>query len=277
MTRLHPHTFIRAFALALLALFVCAGCTPRQKGAAAQGFYVTGRGAFSVGVLPPLALVSTGTVSGKVISDVSFSPQASFSYALFSDTNEGRPERQVHIIFSELPREGWRWEMESWAKAESLSYQKLTAGGKYWTVQIMPVTGRTDWFNALWQENGGTPPDFWLAKRWSARPEDEIRIVAEYREPAPLCMQKRLEDADEVLRTDKNAPMPQGKELWRNCDEAVLAFSARADAAVNLNGLDALPEKPLRMLTARPSFSPNMAKLVGRAEHLDFRDGNLPD
>lgn len=269
--------FLPVFFFALLTAGLVSGCTPRQKGAAAQGFYASGRGAFSVGVNPPFSLASTGTRSGKVPSDVSPGPQATFTYALFADTESGPVGRHIHAIFSELQRESWRWEMETWARPESLSYTKQRAGGKNWTVQILPVTGRTDWFNALWRINGRDAPEFWLAKRWSARPEDEVRVVLEYREPAPACMRERLADADAAARTDRNAPLLRGRELWRNCDEAIEAFSTRADAAVTLEGLGRFPETPLHMLTASPDFSPDMGKLVGRAEHMAFREHSPPN
>ena len=276
---MHPLSYRRivsVFLLALCAASLLSSCTPMQKGATGQGFYVSGRGAFSVGVNPPFSLVSTGVLSGKVPSDVSTSPQATFTYGLFTDSAEGPVSRQVHAIFSELPHKGWRWEMESWARAESLSYAKRNAGGKHWTVQILPVTARTDWFSALWEQNGRGTPVFWLAKRWSARPEDEMRVVVDYREPAPQCMRERLADSDAALQTDKNAPMLHGRDLRGNCDEAIEAFSKRADAAVDLNGLSLLQEKPLQMLTTRPASSPDMKKLVGTAEYMDFRDSSLP-
>jgi len=249
----------------LIAALLCA-CTPRQKGAATQGFYATGAGAFSVGIAPPLTLASTGTLLGDVPSDVILGPPGQFSYALFADTREGRVTRHVHAIFSELPRGAWRWEMETWAMPESLSYAKMSAGGKHWTIQILPVTAGTDWFSALWQLKGRNTPDFWLAKRWSATPEEDVRIVLEYREPAPQCMQERLIAADTALRTDRNAPMLRGRTLLAGCEQAIEEFSRRADAAVDLGGLAQLPEKPLDMITARPRFLPDMGKLVGRAQ-----------
>jgi hypothetical protein len=249
----------------MIAVLFC-GCTPRQQGAATQGFYSTGPIAFSVGVNPPLALVSTGMLLGDVPSDALIGPPGTFAYALFSDTGEGLVARHVHAIASELPQPLWRWEMESWPKPESLLHEKMRAGGEYWTVQILPVTARADWFSALWQLNGRDTADFWLSKRWSASPADGTRLVLEYREPAPLCMRERLVAADTALRTDRNAPMLRGRALWAGCDQDIEEFSRRADAAVNLGGLEQLPEKPLRMMTARPKFSPDMGKLVGRAE-----------
>jgi len=253
-------------ALTLLIATLLGSCVPRQKGAATQGFFATGRGAFSVGVYPPLTLAATGVLLGSVPSNMMIAPPATFTYALFTDTDTGPVTRHVHAIFSELPQNLWHWELETWARPESLSYEQRQAGGRFWTIQILPVTARADWFSALWQKNDRATPDFWLAKRWSARPEEEVRIVLEYREPAPLCMQERLLAADTARRTDRNAPALLGQNLRPGCEQALEEFSRRAEAAVNLNGLEQLPGKPEQQLTALPNFSPDMGRLVGRAE-----------
>jgi len=257
-------------ALALSGAVLLSGCAPQQKGAATQGFFATGAGAFSVGVNPPLTLASTGSLLATVPADTLIGPPAIFTYALFADTpdtgKDGPVTRHVHAIFNELPLSGWRWELETWARPESLSYEQRNAGGRFWTIQILPVTAREDWFSALWQKNNRATPDFWLAKRWSARPEEPIRIVLEYREPAPLCMQERLIAADTARRTDRNAPTLRGRDLVSGCDQALEEFSRRAEAAVNLSGLAELPAKPVQMLTAQPTFLPDMGRLVGRAE-----------
>jgi hypothetical protein len=96
--------------------------------------------------------------------------------------------------------------------------------------------------------------------------------VLEYREPAPLCMQERLIASDRARQTDRNAPSLLGRDLRPGCDHAIEEFSRRAEAAVNLNGLAALPERPAQMLTARPDFPPDMGRLVGRAAIVDLFD-----
>jgi hypothetical protein len=265
MPPLYPRFFSLLALTVLIAVLLC-GCAPRQKGATEQGFYVTGVGAFSVSVSSPLTLASTGTFLGNVPSNVVTDPSAQFTYALFTDALRGPVTRHVHVILSELPQDAWRWEMETWAKPESLSYEKMSAHGKFWTIQILPVSAEADWFSAVWQANGRSTPDFWLSKRWSASPENQIRIVLEYREPAPLCMQERLLATDAARHTDRNTFVLRGQTLRSGCEQAIEEFSRRADAAVDLGGLAQLPEKPVHMVTARPNFLPDMGALVGRAE-----------
>jgi hypothetical protein len=171
--------------------------------------------------------------------------------------------RSAHILFSELSPNEWRWEMETWARPEVMSYAKSEIAGKYWTVQIMPVFSSSDWFSDLWRTNKRQTPDFWLAKRWSASPESYIRVVAEYREPAPQCLRKTLAAAP---RDAKNGYAVQGKDLWRDCGNEIQDFSARADKAFLFDRAENLPAKGIHSLGLQPTTQPQMEKLVGRAE-----------
>ena len=122
----------------------------------------------------------------------------------------------------------------------------------------------------MWAENGRETPEFWLAKRWSATPEEEMRLLAEYREPAPACMRQRLRES--LLADDKNSIPLRGKTLRAGCEEEIEAFSARAEAAVSLDQLSGAPSGG-RSVQARsgaiPSVRPNMAKLAGKAQKVD--------
>ena len=253
-------------ALALLVIICCLpGCTPRKQGATSQSFYASGRANFSISVTPPLTLAATGSLSATVPSDASMPPSGRFRYAVFSGEGDGPVLTHAHTIFSELPRDDWRFELETWAAPEVMSYSKARMAGKYWTVRMMTVFSSRDWFSDLWRQNGREIPEFWLAKRWSATPERNMRIVAEYREPAPLCLQKALAAAP---LDDRNAPPVRGKELWRNCDREIDEFSVRADAAFNFDRAGELPAQGVATATARPASSPDMGRLVGRAEHV---------
>ena len=220
---------------------------------------------YAVSVAPPLTLAAYGSTTAQVPTDVVLKATGRFTYALFLDEKEQAPSAMVHALTVDLPLRGWRWEMETWARPESLAYAKRQEGGNYWTVQIMPVIAATDWFSELLQVNGRETPDFWLAKRWSSTPQEITRVVAEYREPAPACMQKRLREA--ASSADSNSFPLKGKELWRDCTEEVEAFSRRADAAVALDKADMVPGQALLPLQQRPSKAPDMGKLAGRAEN----------
>lgn len=267
----------------VVVTFLCVcGCAPRQIGATEHGFRASGKPNIAVSVAPPLRLAATGKRTAPTPSDLNINPSTSFHYAVFADTEGGPVLRHAHTILSELDRWSWRWEKETWAMPESLYYSTLDAGGKFWTVQMFPVTAATDWFSALWTENGRETPGFWLAKRWSSTPDDEIRVVAEYREPAPQCMRQRLTDA---AGAGKNAPPLKGKDLRRGCDQEIDAFSLRADAVFvfdRASGREPMPGVTTNnadptLLTSVPGQQPKMNKLVGKAEarsrggEFDFR------
>lgn len=253
-----------AVCIYLLVLVGVAGCTPRQIGATNQEFYASGRAAVMVTVAPPLALTATGNQAGSVPSDINLKPRTSFVYALFADNTTGPVSRHVHAIFAELPGDKWKWEMETWAKRESLFYAKRRTAGKYWTVQTFPVAASGDWFSAMWEQNGRSTPPFWLARRWSTTPEDEVRFVVEYREPLPPCLAERLSTDDQELSVALSA-----KDLWRACNQEVEEFHARAEQAVNLERLNQIPSAPVQASIALPSSPPDLLKLVGRAQSVD--------
>jgi hypothetical protein len=225
---------------------------------------------FSLSVAPPLLLVSSGKSTENVPADVMLGPQARFVYALFGEPGDDPVSRHAHTIFSELPASAWQWEKETWGYPETIVYSSLTTGGKFWTIQILPVISSRDWFSALWTENGRATPEFWLAKRWSATPEKDLRVIAEYREPAPACMQKRLRDS--LLADDKNSFPLRGHSLRSGCEDAIDAFSSRADEVVTLEEMGAAPSGAQRVqarLTRLPAVRLHMGKLVGKAQKID--------
>ena len=264
------------FLFAILSLLLLSGCVPRQEITSDSGLYVSGRADFNISVTGDMALASAARFSTYVPSDVTTKPSGRLRYALFADTGGGPVERQAHIIMCELPRNQWLWEKETWAMPESLSYEKDRKAGKYWTIQVFPVFSSQDWFSELWHINGRETPAFWLAKRWSATPEDNIRIVAEYREPAPVCMRERLEDA--AQKEQQRGSLLKGKELWRGCDREIQDFTVRADAAFNFEKAGAIPNLESAPLTTLPTTNPDIVKLVGKAEYSEtFSAGSSGD
>ena len=263
---MHGNRILYSATLLLLAA-LATGCSPLRKGASSQGFYSGGRTDINITVAKPLTLASTGELWASVPVDVSNSPRGSFTYAAFTEGQSGPVTRHAHTIISSLPRNAWRWEMETWALPEALLYSKMKAAGKNWTVQILPVTSATDWFSGLWKSNNRQVPEFWLAKRWSSTPTEQTRIVAEYREPAPACMRRAL--ADNAARPMGTPPL-SGKELWRGCEKEIEDFSARSEAVFLLDTMQQQPDTPpAATLPSRPESLPDMGKLVGRAEPIN--------
>jgi hypothetical protein len=266
----------------MLLFCVCgllaAACVQPSTRADRSGFYADGRFRSHVGVSAPLTLAGSGGFSATVPADVLFSPpNATFRFAVFGEGESGPVDRAAHMIASELPSPGWRWEKESLARTEALSYALVSAGGHRQVVQIFPVESSGDWFSGFWTLNGRTVPDFWLAKHWSSTPYDDIRMVAEYREAAPSCMRERLTAYVESRKNRDYAPL-RGKALLPRCGREVEEFSRRADAAVTFGdaaqpAAPALSESGSAAQAALPGGRPNMRKLVGVAELVR----NLPD
>ena len=252
-------------ALTAVALFV-SGCAPRRIDASAQAFSASGIADFNITVSPPLTLFAAGKLTPDVPSDTAFqSPTATVAFALFAEGDSGPVERHAHTMFCELPLSAWRWEMETWGKREALLHTSMRAGAKNWTIQIFPVAAAGDWFSALWQQNSREVPGYWLAKRWSSTPEEEMRLLAEYREPAPACMRDRLVPA---AGASGAFPFPKGKELRRGCNKEIEEFSARADAVFQLEKRGAVSAAPVPHDILLPRMKPDMTALAGRAESL---------
>ncbi|MDR2604401.1 MAG: DUF4851 domain-containing protein [Desulfovibrio sp.] len=263
------------------ALCVCgllaAACVQPAVRADRSDFYANGRFRSHVAVSAPLTLAGAGNFSAMVPSEVLLAPpSATFRFAVFGEGESGSVDRTAHMIASELPSPSWRWEKESLARTESLYYALVNAGGHRQVVQIFPVESSGDWFSSFWTLNGRAVPDFWLAKHWSATPYDDIRIVAEYREAAPVCMRDRLAAFVESKKNRDYAPL-HGKALMPRCEQEVEEFSRRADAAVTFGDAQAaspaLSESGSVTQAALPGGRPDMRKLVGVAELVR----NFPD
>ena len=293
MTSRRTPLFSVPLALVLLAL-AAPGCAPRRIEASPQGFSGSGIADFAIRVAPPLTLAASGRLTARVPSDDALvAPIATVAFAAFAEGDKGPVTRHAHTMFCELPLDSWRWEMETWGKRDTLLRTSERKGGKYWTAQIFPVVAAGDWFSDLWLKNGRPVPEFWLAKRWSSTPQEEMRLLAEYREPAPACMRDRLARAV----GEKGAGyLPDSRELWRDCDQAIRDFGARADAVFDLERLRDRPAAapaasaasvapaasaasvapaapaataaPAAGTFTPPDSSPNMGALAGRAEAL---------
>ena len=256
----------------LLLIPALSGCTPVQQAATDHTFYSTGQPSFEARFAEPFTLAASGRMQAFVPSDTMASPVAQTTFAVFGQGAEGPVLRHGHVMLSSLPAAAWRWSMETWPEPSTLSLSKMTTTGQFWTIQLFPVPAQGDWFSEFWQANGREAPRFWLAKRWSATPYEETRIVVEYREPAPTCMNDALSPLEAIARQEQVSP-PEGLQLLLACRKEIDAFSARADASVSL---DTFTGERKDRVTFKSAFLPpsqiNMKKLVGEAEVIDRGD-----
>lgn len=256
-------------------LAVAAGCTPVQRSATDRRFYSTGQPNVEFRMVPTLTLASSGRILANVPSDTNLLPAAYTTYAIFGEGGEGLVSRHAHALFSSLPSNSWRWRMETWPLTYSLRLSKLRTAGQYWTVHMLPVAAEGDWFTEFWKLNGRETPRFWLAKRWSATPDNkEDRILAEYREPAPECMEEALLPLEAIVKKAEVSP-PDSMQLWHLCRKEIEAFSTRADASVALDYFTGERQEQVVFKDGpRPQQRPNMKKLVGEAEVREFNRGD---
>lgn len=253
----------------ILVLLLCAflpACSGKKQGATSQGFFASGRANINISVTGRQSLTANGTRTVGVPSDNMLPVNAKLDYAVFTEEEDGPIKRHTHILLGELSRSGWRWEMETWGLPETISYDKMRKSGKDWTEQIFPVAASADWFSSLYTANGREVPEFWLAKRWSATPETHIRVVIEYREPAPVCIVPTLET---LYAQEKGVNKSNARRIWKNCTETIFEFSARADNAVLLEKFEHIPGPALQIMKAVPQQQLDIGKALGRAQKMD--------
>lgn len=270
------HYIVKTGCLTVLVFLfaMVTGCTPVQRAATDHSFYSTGQPNIEFRMTPPLTLAANDRVPANVPSDTNLLPSAYNTYAIFGEGEEGPITRHVHSLISSLPSNSWRWRMETWPQSSSLRLSKRRAAGQFWTVHMFPIAAEGDWFTEFWRQNGRETPRFWLSKRWSATPYYDVRILAEYREPAPKCMEEALLPLEAIVKKEEVSP-PGSMELWFLCRKEIEDFSARADASVSLDYFTGeRQEQPFLKSGPRPRQRPDMKKLVGEAEAVDLGHGN---
>ena len=251
----------KIFASLLLPLMLSA-CTPAFTGVTGNSLT---RNNFPTGTITanePLRLVAHGRQFVALRSDTMTSrPTGFFDYAVFSDSTEGLVTRSAHsIMLRPTNANQWRFTMETWRGPNTFVIRNTGFDGMNWTEHLMSVPSQGDWFSDMWVASGREVPERWLVRRLSATPASFVRMVAEYREPWPPCMDPDIRSLD----------------LVSNPGECLAPFLERADAAFTIQraALDpAIPPAGPSVLTL-PSSAPNAARLAGEVEENDrgFRD-----
>ena len=239
--------------LALLLLMV--SCKPVGPGVVGNTLSVASYPSGSITANAPLALAGQGQLWATFETEyMNASPSGQISYALYASTMEGPVARHAHAMVVTLnSSNAWYFQPESSKEPHVLSFSKKEINGYTWTIQLMPVPAERDWFSALWQANGRETPERWLAQRYSATPDSGTRLVAEYREPWPPCL-------DEA---EGNPLMVQ-----RSC---IGGFLDRANAAFTLDRVPADLENapPAASALRVPELRMNTKKLVGELRRED--------
>lgn len=246
---------IRQFFVLTLCIFCVCGCTPAFSGVSGTTLTRTGYPPASITAEAPFVLQGQGRewISFES-SSLTHQPGGRMDYAVYAPESEGPVTRHAHALFAQ-PNDttNWRFQLENAAGGPVLALNKKTVNDYPWIVQILRVQAENDWFSALWTENGREVPPLWIAKRFSTTPGDALRLVAEYREPWPACLD------------------PEAKNLMFASRECVQGFLDRADAVFTLE-LRATPANlppAARPFLQKPPFSPNMKRLAGELIEID--------
>ncbi len=252
------HVQKRTISLCILALNLalfggCAGLTtPALTGVSGSSLFSTQYPPVAVAANAPLTLKGYGNLWVSLYNQESLTtqPTGSFAYAVYSGGDSGPVTRHAHALIVRPQSGVWSFQLESFKGPDTFSLSKSDIGGITWTAQIMRVASRGDWFSAMWTENKRSVPELWIAKRFSATPDRQVRMVAEYREPWPECLDPMIPD------------------LSLTPADCLKGFLGRADAAFTLDApVPAVQETPAPSMLHVPPVQPNTRKLAGEVQN----------
>ena len=259
-----------------LSLFTLLSCTPLPRGATEQGFVVGGHTNIAINISPDLPLQAAGQKSITLATDHMRLASARMHYAIFGEIHEGNVTRHAHTFFVTPSGKNLIFSPETYTSRYAITTAKETVEKRRYTVQTLMIPAEGDWFSHLWAENTITPPSAWLGMRWSSSPTHRERIVIEYREPLPPCLEQSsvwvsLQESERVSTMDKQA-------LWQQCQHELSSFTQRAQKSIHRSPLQAPPLMHTGKTTlSDTSQQPDFTHHVGELEWLDnSRDSIRP-
>jgi hypothetical protein len=230
-----------------------------------------------------LTPMASGRLMASLETDASLPAFARVNYALFGGDAPGAagkpaPVRQHgHVLVTELSDiHSWEFDVESNPSRNEVYLRTVKLNGQAWTEHLLYADSGDDWFSAFWRNNGRSVPEQWIGKRWSRDYAHYYRVVMEYREPMPECIETGTNEGQSyfVHAVFRENTQECRKELAEFEDRAARAFEVQ-----NLRGVEnpAEPDKALTpVFTVKPEHLPNMKKLVGTAQRIS-RGGDLFD
>ena len=238
----------------LFAACLLTACTPARTGVIGNTLTTNVKPAISITGQSSFVVKAHGTLRPETATDNATAREmVVFDYAFFADKTPSETTSANRFAYAAIARvstpKAWRFQPP--AKADgALSAKTVTIKEVAFFEQILRVASQDDWGSEVWEENGNSVPRYWLAKRWVAHLNDEVRAVMEYREEWPAEMNAVSEDL--II-------------LNGNAGKALLAFNKRADAAFSVEkreGDFAGTQTPPSEYSVS-SKSPNITKLVG--------------
>ena len=250
------HKTVGFFLLLFFAAVLLSGCAGARSGVSGTTLARTEYPRLSMAANAPLALQGYGKKWVSLPSDyLGLLPSGIMDYAVYGAGAEGPLERHAHVfVVQPSDTNRWRFKPDSRIPFDGLFFGRKEIGSYRWNAQILRVIAEKDWFSAMWRDSGREVPERWLARRFSATPERSTRVVAEYREPWPECLDPEI--------TDITLVRP-------GCLEG---FLERSDAAftLDMHAPEEMREPSVPSVLQNPGLAPDMKKLAGEVIQEDF-------
>lgn len=252
--------------LLLLSVLALAACSPARTGVIGGTLTTTYRPGLAITAEKPLELTSSGRVwAGIKGDDIASISSAMFDYALYTDPAVSPVEKFAYAAFIRLEDKGsWMFQPQGHGIPGQFGAVKPVLPkereGKMYTLH---VPSANDWASDLLRENGHTPPETWLVKRWIFSLDSDSRAMAEYREPWPEYLE--APSSDIMLLRDSHA------DYLRNFEKRAVAAFVFEPTQGDFSGVaQAAPA------WKTPRVDPDLIRLVGdiiRITHGDDASG----
>ncbi|CAK7062761.1 MAG: hypothetical protein DELT_01494 [Desulfovibrio sp.] len=238
----------------LLAACVLTACTPARTGVIGNTLTTNVKPPISITGLESLTVKAHGVLRPETATDNATAREmVTFNYAFYADKAPAADIPANRFAYAVIARistpKAWRFQPPSKAD-EALSARNITVGGIAFFEQILRVPSENDWGSGVWRKNGKNVPRYWLAKRWTAHLNDEVRAVMEYREEWPT----------EINAFSRDLLIVSG-----NAGQALADFNKRADAAFTVEKREGDFNKGQTPPSeyAVPENAPVIRKLIG--------------
>jgi hypothetical protein len=269
-------------AVFIAAGFMLGGCIPNRVGVFGGTMFSGGLPALAVTPAPQLTPMAFGTLGGSLETDTPLTAHARVDYAVFGDVEPAESGQKAamvkahgHTMVTEISNQyAWEFDVESNASHSEVYLKTVKFNGQEWTEHLLFADSEGDWFSELWQNNGRIVPERWIGKRWSRDYQSYYRVLVEYREPMPACVEVTSNEGQSysvhaIFNTNT-----------QECRNTLQDFEVRAEQAFNVQNLRSVensvePGSALVSVLGRlPEKSPNMKKLVGTAQRRSY-GGNM--
>lgn len=170
------------------AVLLLSACTGAKTGVLPDGTLSTNlRPSISIKANAPFALVDAGRVWASLKTDMTpGATDASFDYAVYANPASSPASAFAYAGILKLSdNESWEFLPQGNGLPGIFGARKGEASMRSGFIYTLHVPAPNDWASELLAANGVTVPEAWIAKRWLFSLDNDVRAMAEYREPWP--------------------------------------------------------------------------------------------